>query len=143
MISYSYKCSLFISLSFLINNVKINKQLQMTSSSLLATTTRNYLLMSKMKKKLTENTVHVCQKKKNDHWLTQSSTVHVWPKQNKKNDHWFTQSDHWVTVIPPELQNSKAVITAVLFFFILMSFFDNLLIKNITMITGDKLQLQM
>ena len=121
----------------------------MTSSSLLATTTRNYLLMSKMKKKLTENTVHVCQKKKNDHWLTQSdhwltqsSTVHVWPKQ-KKNDHWFTQSDHWVTVIPSELQTSKAVITAVLFFFILMSFFDNLLIKNITMITGDKLQLQM
>ena len=46
-------------------------------------------------------------------------------------------------VIPPELQTSKAVRTAVLFFFTLMSFFDNLLIKNITIITGDKLQLQM
>ena len=45
VISYSYKCSLFIPLSFLINSVKINKQLQMTSSSLQATTTRNYLLI--------------------------------------------------------------------------------------------------
>ena len=70
----------------------------MTSSSLEATTTRNYLLllMSKMEKKLTEN------------------TFHVWPKE--KNDHWLTQSDHWVTVIPPELQTFKAVMTAVLFF---------------------------
>ena len=47
----------------------------MTSSSLEATTTRNYLLMSKMKKKLTENAVNVWPKeKKNDHWLTQSCT---------------------------------------------------------------------
>ena len=38
----------------------------MTSSSLEATTTRNYLLMSKMKKKLTEN------------------AVNVWPKEKKK-----------------------------------------------------------
>ena len=36
----------------------------MTSSSLEATTTRNYLLMSKMKKKLTENTVNVWPKEK-------------------------------------------------------------------------------
>ena len=36
--------------------------------------------------------------------------------QNKKNDHWLTQSNHWVTVIPPELETSKAVRTAVLFF---------------------------
>ena len=45
----------------------------MASSSLEATTTRNYLLRSKVGKKLTENTVHAYGKKK-DHWLTQSCT---------------------------------------------------------------------
>ena len=62
--SCSYKCSLFMPLLFVINNFKINIQLQITSSSLEAITTRNYLLMSTMKKKLTENTVHVWPKEK-------------------------------------------------------------------------------
>ena len=88
----------------------------MTSSSLEETTTRNYLLMSKMKKEADRKYCPcIAKRKKNDPWLTQSCTVHVWPKQNK-NDHWLTQSDHWVTVISPELQTSKAVITAVLVF---------------------------
>ena len=39
----------------------------MTSSSLEETTTRNYLLMPKMKKKMTENNVHVWPKEINDH----------------------------------------------------------------------------
>ena len=51
-----------------------------------------------------------------DHWLTQSCTVHVWPKQKQKMITGSLKRNHWMIVIPPELQTSKAVMTAVLFF---------------------------